>query len=485
VPDTRPGSSADQRRSLLARSTGTVAAAPDVPRPVTPRPVLPPPPGVVSPASSRPRPAATAEDLPSTVGVLTLGLYLASVSSVSSQIAGVYMGLSVPIIGGAFVLAAIAYFLAGDQLSFFSTRFSIPWVGLLVWWAAASVFGLYPSGSLKFLLAYATRIHVLPLMFMAIAKNARAVRVLMYCFASGYVLVLFYCYLYGTIEYDRFIIPDTSLGNGNDLALHLLFGTCFMLIFLRRGVLFRALWLASLPPFAYYVLKTGSRSNMLALVVIFIVCMFILPMRQRVKMAVGAAAVALAVVPLLPRDTLNRLMTFTSITRKVSSYQELDFAKGAVGSTEARSRMNKKAIELTLANPILGVGPTMFSVAMEELVRETEHRKSTWQVSHNSYLEVSSESGIPALIMYVWTIVLCLKLNYRTYKDGIRSGLTDMSLQSLALLLATITYAFGIFFSSIAFDYHLAVIIGFTAANYRAWKRSAISAQTPAANAVA
>jgi O-antigen ligase len=466
VADSEHAYPAGPRRSLLARSTGAAAAAPAPPRP--PAPVVQP---RALPAQPPPL-ARSSEDLPSAIGVLLFGVYLASVSSLSSQIASVYMGLSVPIIGGAFALAALAYLLAGDQLSFFSTRFSIPWVGLLLWWSAASVFGMYPSGSLKFLMGYASRIHVLPLLFMGIAKNARAVRMLMYCFACGYVLVLLYCYKFGTVESGRFFVPDTALANGNDLALHLLFGACFMLIFLRRRFVTRAVWLASMPILAYYVLKTGSRSNMLALVLLFAFALFILPMRDRVKLAIGGAVTLLAIVPLLPRDTLNRLMTFTSIKRNVASYEELDVAKGAVGSTEARSRMQKRAVELTIANPVFGVGPTMFANAMDEMIRQSENRKSSWQVSHNSYLQVSSESGLPALVMYVWAIVLCFKLNYRTYKEGVKSGRSDMSLQALCLLLATATYAFGIFFSSIAFDYHLAVIIGFTAANCRAWQNA-------------
>jgi O-antigen ligase len=189
------------------------------------------------------------------------------------------------------------------------------------------------------------------------------------------------------------------------------------------------------------------------------------------KLAVGGAMAALAVVPLLPKDTLDRLMTFSTIKRDVSSYQQLDIAKGAVDSTEARTMLQKQALELTLRHPLFGVGPAMFADAIEVLVREKERRKSAWQVSHNSYLQVSSESGIPGLVFYVWVISLCFKLNYTAYRDGVRAGLTDMSLQSMALLLATAVYAFGIFFSSIAFNYHLAVIIGFTAANYRAWKQ--------------
>jgi O-antigen ligase len=127
---------------------------------------------------------------------------------------------------------------------------------------------------------------------------------------------------------------------------------------------------------------------------------------------------------------------------------------------------------LTIQNPLLGVGPTMFPNALDELVRASENRKSSWQVSHNSYLQVSSESGIPGLVFYAWTVVLCVMLNYRAYREGMRAGATDMSLQSFCLLLATLVYAFGILFSSIAYDYHLAILVGFTAANYRAWKTS-------------
>jgi hypothetical protein len=36
--------------------------------------------------------------------------------------------------------------------------------------------------------------------------------------------------------------------------------------------------------------------------------------------------------------------------------------------------------------------------------------------------------------------------------------------------MASLVYAIGILFSSIAYDYHLPVIVGFTGANYAAWQ---------------
>ena len=429
------------------------------------------PPRILAPAA-RPKvfaPASfawdSADSLPTRMAVILLGLYLASVSSISAYIFSVYMNVSLPVVGAAFALAVVGYALSGDQLAFARTNFAFPWFALLVWWVIAAAFGMYPTGSLTFMAKYGYRLHVLPLLFVGIAKSGRAVGTLMYFIAGGYALVLFYCYRYGTVEADRFLIPDTILANANDLALHLLFGACFMLILVRR-LPGRILWSAAMPILAYYVLKTGSRGNMLVFLIAVIVAVLIVPNRIRVTILIGAIATASVVIPMLPSGTLNRMLTFTSLSSRLQSYEQLQSEQAAVGSTEARARLQRRSIELTLRNPLLGVGPGMFPNALDELVQRTEKRKSSWQVSHNSYLQVSSEAGIPALICYVWCIALCLKSNYALYRNSLRAGMADVSVQSFCLFMASIVYALGILFCSIAYDYHLSILVGFTAANH-------------------
>lgn len=403
------------------------------------------------------------------IPVLLLGLYLASVSSISSQILIVYMSLPVPLIGLAFLGACAAFLISGRPLAFLRTPFAFPWLALLAWFGLASVAGIYPMGSLTLLLPYSARIHILPFFFVAVAANVKQVRTLMYSFALGYILVILYCYKFGGYTDDRFVIPDTTLGNGNDLALHLMLGTAFGLLFLRHKMT-RLLWLGTAPVFAYYVLKTGSRSNMLTLALIVVVSVLVSPSKYRARLAAGMVLLSLCVVPFVPHSTIKRLMTFTQASNP-SNAEEMLSAQRAIGSTEARKAMQMRALALTFRNPVFGVGPKMFADATEQMVRETEGHKSTWQATHNSYLQVSAESGIPGFLFYSACIFLCLRLNYRDYKTSIRNRqLGNVALQCFALFLGSVVYAFGILFSSIAYDYHLAALVGFTAANHLAFQ---------------
>jgi hypothetical protein len=349
------------------------------------------------------------------------------------------------------------------------SRLAVPWIALFFWWVLAAAFGMYPTYSLKFLWGYGTRIHALPFLFAGIAKTPRSVRVIMTFFAVGYMLVLLYCYKFGTIESQRFFVPDTSLGNSNDLALHLLFGACFMLILMRGTLLSYLLFIPAMAVLAYYVLKTASRGAMITLLVVLTILIFLIPRKYWLTFFVATAFSLLAIIPLLPAGTMKRLFTFTNVTTDVQNEQQ-NVEQHAVYSTRARTQLQKRAITLTLQNPLLGVGTTMFPNAVDELVQSTERRKSSWQVSHNTYLEVSSESGIPGLIFYLWTLGLCLKLNFTIYRSALKASLRDISRQSFCILSATIVYAVGVLFSSIAYDYHLAVLVGFTAANHRAWQ---------------
>jgi O-antigen ligase len=78
----------------------------------------------------------------------------------------------------------------------------------------------------------------------------------------------------------------------------------------------------------------------------------------------------------------------------------------ATGSAEARLGLLKQSIYLTLKNPLFGVGPGQFPVASDNLAAAAG-RKGTWQVTHNTYTEISSEAGIPALIFYLGAMVTC------------------------------------------------------------------------------
>ncbi|BDC53183.1 hypothetical protein F183_A54980 (plasmid) [Bryobacterales bacterium F-183] len=400
------------------------------------------------------------------VASIVFGLYLFILSSILAQILTIYLGIPFPLVAFMLVVVAIFYFAAGNHARFIRSPFFWPWVLLWVWWTFAAVVGMYPGRSLPYMLTFGLRIHILPFIACAIAVTAPALINVTRGFAAGYLVILFMCFRYGQTRENRFFIPETTLANGNDLALHIVLGLCFVLILIMRGRPFTRFILAGgIPIMVYYVFRTGSRANMLTLALLLGVCFLIMPVRWKIASIITSAAMAVMLFPLLPEGTVNRLFTFTQARTGTFDAMEAELSRQAVDSTNARLMLQKRAIDLSLANPLFGVGPLMFTDAVDSYVRETEGRGSAWQVSHNSYLQVSSETGIPGFLLYVWCIFLCIRTNFRCYREARRMNFHDEMALSAGLLLATITYAFGILFCSIALDYYLAALVSFTSAN--------------------
>jgi O-antigen ligase len=88
-----------------------------------------------------------------------------------------------------------------------------------------------------------------------------------------------------------------------------------------------------------------------------------------------------------------------------------------------------------------------------------------WRGTHNSYTQVSSEAGLPGLVFYVAVIVICLRMNYRLYRQVAgRKGLEDYAGLSYCLLLSIIIYAIGTFFFHIAYSSYLPILAGMSVA---------------------
>jgi O-antigen ligase len=152
------------------------------------------------------------------------------------------------------------------------------------------------------------------------------------------------------------------------------------------------------------------------------------------------------------------------VPAELQAEQEL---QNAIDSTNARLQLHKRAIELTLKHPLLGVGPTNFEDAVEDMVQTEEGHRSGWQVAHNGYLQVSAETGLPGLFLFVWIIGMCLVANYRSF----RRSQGEAALIPFVILLGSVVYAVGILFCSVIYDYHLPLLLSLTVASQLAFQQ--------------
>jgi O-antigen ligase len=275
------------------------------------------------------------------------------------------------------------------------------------------------------------------------------------------------CRKYGELDSaGRFCILGTSLGNPNDLALNLLFGAGFLSILLvNSSKLKRLVCGVCILISLYFVLKTGSRANFLTLCFALLVAFKFASARTRMTMAAAGVAVALLMAAAIPKHTWTRLTTFTTASQEELAGDR--HLSGAIGSTEARKQL--RAVKLTLQYPIFGVGPRMFVYALNDFMKTEGFHKGTWQHPHNTYLDISSETGLVGLGLYVSCILWCLRTNYRSAMAcRLRPDLQPAMAQSYCLLFASVVFAFGTLFCSIPYVGQMPFLLGLSAANWLA-----------------
>ena len=124
---------------------------------------------------------------------------------------------------------------------------------------------------------------------------------------------------------------------------------------------------------------------------------------------------------------------------------------------------------------MLGVGPGNFIVVQNELAKERGELKA-WHVTHNTYTQISSEMGVPGLIIYLFFLFFLFKVLNSIVRTRY-PGPTWQNLRQLALTLRTvlIVYLPVSFFDSLAYNTDLMIIAGLTTAlGFMAQKQRAI-----------
>jgi O-antigen ligase len=226
---------------------------------------------------------------------------------------------------------------------------------------------------------------VLYLIIAASALTFAECRKAMYTVAFATAMIDVFAFRYGYMHGGRLAVGTGTLGNSNDLAAYLLTGLpfCAYALFSSRAWWKKLFWAGVILAGMNYVLKTGSRGALISLALVCVYVFYKSSAKQKALM-VTAGIAGLAVVPLVvpERIYLRYATIFVSDDTDVATTQE-----EAIGSAHSRMALLQRSIDVTLANPVFGVGPGMFPIAA--------FGHSGGQVSHNMYTQLSSETGIP------------------------------------------------------------------------------------------
>jgi O-antigen ligase len=324
----------------------------------------------------------------------------------------------------------------------------------LAGWAMATVpLSYWPGGSLEFLVNDFFKTLVIFYLLANVVTTARRVELA----AWGLSLMAVPLAAFAVREYlaGRFIdggpvkrilsfeAPLTQ--NPNDLALmlNLILPLAVALFLARPGAGARLVLLSIIALVVAAVVLTFSRAGFLTLATVGAAYGIRLARRPGRGWVLAALFAAAACLPLLPDSYVQRLLTITDI--------ETD----PTGSAQERWNDTLATLRFVAANPVIGAGPGMNILALNEL------RGPIWKEVHNVYLEYAADLGLPGLALFLALMVLCARAAAearRRCAGG--SGPGALFFLSEGLQISLIAFAVAAFFHPVAYHVYFYYVAG-------------------------
>lgn len=308
----------------------------------------------------------------------------------------------------------------------------LPLVALVCWMLICTPLSTWRGGSTTYVLYY-VGLEVVLFMLAALAPRSLAdIRKIGYVIVGAYILYM----LLGTVNRPdaRFDLKGT-FGNSDDVALLAGFTLPFVVLAALQfrssalkiivlvvggGVLVRAIGM------------TGTRAALPALLGMLGVYFLRGSGVQRLALVAIAFIGGLLMIAILPDALLTR---FASIVKSFNTETVMEESSSdeAMASVAERRDLLRDAVQMTVSHPIFGVGPGEYPDYRAQFLDKQTGGHKRFFPSHNTYLQVSSEEGIPGLICYLWflgavywTIRRSIRLNrpgsHPDWKTGYQIG---------------------------------------------------------------
>ncbi len=325
-------------------------------------------------------------------------------------------GLRIPAVLSAIGLVAG---LLGGGLAALKSRVGLPLVGLMVWMVGVTPFSFWRGGSAEYVVRFAFMTVAFLLPLAAGPRSFRDIgRLMLVAAAAPTILLLLTASSAGAPVPDlageqsnRLALAGGTFANSGDLALVAGFAIPFWLFTVVQfswPIVRVPVGLLAVVYLIRAALLTGTRSVLLGAAGMLAAYFFALRGMRRLILtaAVGVGAVVAAWT--LPGQIASRLVSlFDALyVSHAESLTEADL------SAVQRRELLWDSLRLTLTHPLTGVGPGQFTnVRWQEGVDEGQSKG--WLITHNTYTQVSSENGIPALLLYLgflWGIFRTLRV---------------------------------------------------------------------------
>jgi O-antigen ligase len=339
-------------------------------------------------------------------------------------------------------------------------RVAFFWIAFVVWMALTIPSSHWRGGSTRLLYTYLKTEILMFFLIAGLALTWKECTTVMYAIAAaGVVNVLIGRATLGEIG-ERFALEITggNIANPNDFAAHLILVAPFLLsIILDRTKLFiwRLTALAAVAAALYLILGTASRGALVALGAMSVFVILKGTARWRMAGVVLVPLCLLVLLPALPQRISQRLFTFSSSS---GADEEARMAQ------ETRMYLLTQSLRFTLEHPVFGVGPGQFS-NYEGATSRSQGEFGSWRQTHNTFTQVSSECGIPALLFYVAALITAYRLLSRAHRQAKEHPQSpEMATATFCVLLSMVGFSTAAFFLSMAYHFYFPALTGLAVA---------------------
>lgn len=394
-------------------------------------------------------------------GILILYLFL-----IYSRIFDVkFSSLHIPGISYRVILVMVV--LSGSFLTALKTNIGKAMLGLTVWFVLAVPTSLWKGGSVQLLVGSWLPSFVIFLATAGLAGNFAQCRRAVSAVTWAFFVLMLIANLWGsTEETGRLFLPHGKFSNPNEMGQALLLGIPLwgLALLNAKTAVTKAFAAGAMVAILLTASKTGSRGALVGFGVLLLSVFWRSSAGGKLKIVIGGAILLMAIAGAMPKKLLSRYATLSE-EKGVVNYGDDQLEASAITSTASRIQLLRKSIKYTFQHPLFGVGPGMFVVAEDADAIAAGLRHGTWQGTHNSYTQVSSELGIPGFIFYVLVIFLSLRTTARIYrKTRGDPRVQDIANIAVCLNYVLIVYAVTVFFDYIAYSSMLSVFSGLAAA---------------------
>ncbi|MBV9183184.1 MAG: O-antigen ligase family protein [Acidobacteria bacterium] len=316
---------------------------------------------------------------------------------------------------------------------------------LLFWECLATAFAWWKAGALNVILDRSSKTLIVGVLVSMVVTTLPRLRKLMYVQAGAVAAMTLVSVLLYRGEGRMGGVLGGVFDNPNDLAINISLNwpLCLMFLLRTRSKLSKILWGLGLLIMIRGLMLTFSRTGFLALGAAILFCLIEFGVRQKRFYLIGVTGIL--VVGAL-------FFTPAGYSARMSSIVgESDVGRD---SQEERKELLNTSLRVTAHHPLLGIGPGNF----ESFTR-------SWHVTHNTYTELTSECGIPALIIFLLIVRAAFKNLKKVRKQPFYAD-PEVRLIVGGLWASLPGYLVGAFFASTAYQLFPYFLVAYTTALY-------------------